>query len=100
MTFCTTNYYFIINKRKRHLENLVTRGDTTMAQENMCKQAREIFTNHIQSKTQQPENILNNRYLRIDWRFDWDGIRPGKKLYILVQWDSTGRHVMHGETLL
>ena len=55
-----------------------------MAQENMCKQAREIFTNQIQSKNQQPDKILNHRYLWIDWRFDWDGIRPGKNLYILV----------------
>ena len=53
-----------------------------MAQENTCKQVREIFTNQIQSKTQQPYKILNHRDLRIDWRFDWDGIRPGKKLYI------------------
>ena len=71
-----------------------------MAQENMCKQAREIFTNQIQYKTQQPDKILNHRNLWIDWRFDWDGIRPGQKLYILVHWDSTRRHVVHGETLL
>ena len=53
-----------------------------MAQENMCKQAREIFTNQIQYKTQQPNNILNHKDLRFDWRFDWDGIRPRKNLYI------------------
>ena len=71
-----------------------------MAQDNMCKQAREIFTNQIQFKTQQPDNILNHKDLWIDLRFDWDGIRPGKKLYILVQWDRTGHRVVHGETLL
>ena len=71
-----------------------------MTQYNMCKQAREIFTNQIQSKTQQPDKILNHRDLWIDWRFDWDGIRPGKKLYILVHWDSTGRCIVHGENLL
>ena len=54
-----------------------------MAQENMCKQAREIFTNQIQSKTQQPDNILNHRDLWTGWRFDWDGIRPGQN-YIRV----------------
>ena len=100
VTFCTTNYYFIINKRKRHLENLVTWGDTNMAQENTCKQAREIFTNQIQSKTKQLHKILNHRDLWIDWRFDWDGIRPGEKIYILVHWDSMRCHVVNGETLL
>ena len=59
-----------------------------MAQENMCKQAREIFTNKIQSKTQQLDKILNHTDLWIDWRFYWDVIRPKKKLYILVHWDS------------
>ena len=54
-----------------------------MAQENMCKQAREIFTNQIKSKTQQPDKIINHRDLWIDWRFDWDGIRPGQN-YIRV----------------
>ena len=49
-----------------------------MAQENMCKQDREIIINQIQSKTQQPDKILNHRDLWIDW----DGIRPRKKLYI------------------
>ena len=49
--------------------------------EHVCKQAREIFTNQIQSKTQQPDKILNHRDLWIDWRFDWDGIRP-RKIYI------------------
>ena len=48
------------------MEKLVTWGDTTMAQENMCKQARETFTNQIQSKTQQPDKILNHKDLRID----------------------------------
>ena len=47
-----------------------------MAQENMCRQAREIFTNQTHSKTQQPDKILNHMDLWIDWRFDWDGIRP------------------------
>ena len=59
-----------------------------MAQENMRKQQREIFTNQIQSKNQQLGKILNHRDLWIDSRFDWDGIRPGKKLYILVHWDN------------
>ena len=71
-----------------------------MEQDNMCKQAREIFTNQIKSKTQQPDKILNHRDLWIDWRFDWDDIRPGQKLYILVHWDNTRRRVVHGETLL
>ena len=68
--------------------------------EHVCKQAREIFTNQIQSKTQQPDKILNHRDLWIDWRFDWDGIRPRKNIYILVHWDSTGHRVVHEETLL
>ena len=71
-----------------------------MAQEHMCQQAREIFTNQIQSKTQQPNKILDHRDLWIDWRFDYDGIIPGKKLYILVHWDSRGLCVVHGENLL
>ena len=71
-----------------------------MAPRNMCKQSRVIFINQIQYKTQQADKILNHRDLRIDWRFDWDGIRPGKKIYILVHLDSTGRRVVHGETFL
>ena len=54
-----------------------------MTQENMCNQAREIFTNQIQSNAKQPDKILNHRDLWIGWRFDWDGIRPGKN-YIRV----------------
>ena len=85
VTLCTSNYFLLlyINKRKGDLENSTTWGDTTMAQENMNKKAREIFTNQIQSKTQQPNKILNHMDLWIDWRFDWDGIRLGKN-YIRV----------------
>ena len=82
------------------MENLVTWGDTNMAQENTCKQVREIFINQIQSKTQQPNKILDHRDLWIDWRFDCDGIIPGQKLYILVHWDRTRRCVVDGGTLL
>ena len=53
-----------------------------MARENMCKKSREIFTNEIQSKTQQPDKILHHRDLWVDCRFEWDGIRPRKNIYI------------------
>ena len=60
MTFAQQIIFLYINKRKWYLENSTTRGDTTMAQENMCNQDREIFTIQIQSKTQQPNKILNH----------------------------------------
>ena len=80
MTFALKKINFIfINKRKGHLESSVTLGDTTKELGNICKQFREIFTNEIQSKTPQPNKILNHRDLWIDWRFDCDGIILGKK---------------------
>ena len=51
-----------------------------MAQQNMCKQHREIFTDQIHSKTHQPDKILKHRYLWIDWIFDWGGIKPGQTI--------------------
>ena len=47
-------------------------GTPTMAPKNMCKKARVIDTNQIQSKTQQPDKILNHRDLRI-WLEIWLG---------------------------
>ena len=41
------------------------RGHQPWDQKNMCKQARLIDTNKIQSKTQQPDKILNHRDLEI-----------------------------------
>ena len=79
------------------MENSATWGDTTMAPRNMCKQARMIYTNQIQSKTQQPDKILNHRDLRI-WLEIWLGWhKTWTNLFIWVHWNSTGRHVVHGE---
>ena len=64
---CTTNLfiYLYINKENNTWRTQPHEGTPTMAPKNMCKQARVIVTNQIQSKTQQLDKILNHRDLEI-----------------------------------
>ena len=62
----TTNLFiYLFNKENDAWRTQLHKGTPTMAPRNMCKQARVIDTNQIQSKTQQPDKILNHRDLRI-----------------------------------
>ena len=66
MTFSQQTFFiFIINKENNTWRTQLHEGTPTMAPKNMCKQARVIDTNQIQSKAQQPNKILNHRDLRI-----------------------------------
>ena len=67
MTFAQQTFLFIylFNKENDTWRTKLHKGTPTMAPRNMCKQARVIDTNQIQSKTQQPDKILNHRDLRI-----------------------------------
>ena len=64
--FCTNkHFYLFINKENNTWRTQLHEGTPTMAPKNMCKQARVIDNNQIQSKTQQLDRTLNHRYLRI-----------------------------------
>ena len=66
MTFAQQTFLFIYLIKKMTLGELnYMRGTPTMAPRNMCKQARVIDTNQIQSKTQEVDKILNHRDLKI-----------------------------------
>ena len=54
-------FLFFTNKENNTWRTQLHEGTPTMAPKNMCKQARVIDTNQIQSKTQQPDKILNHR---------------------------------------
>ena len=58
-------FYLFINKENNTWRIQLHEGTPTMAPKNMCKQARVIDTNQIQSKTQQLDKILNHRDLGI-----------------------------------
>ena len=61
---CTTNIsIYLFNKENDTWRTQLHEGTPTMAPRNLCKQARVIDTNQIQSKTQQPDKILNHRDL-------------------------------------
>ena len=63
---CTINLYiYLFNKENDTWRTQLHEGTPTLAPRNMCKQARVIDTNQIQSKTQQLDKILNNRDLGI-----------------------------------
>ena len=66
MTFAQKKpFYLFINKENKTWRTQLHEGTPTMAPNNMCKQARVIDTNQIQSKTQQLDKILNHRDLSI-----------------------------------
>ena len=58
-------FYLFINKEKDTWRTQLHEGTPTMAPKNMCKKARLIDTNQIQSKPQKPDKILNHRDLGI-----------------------------------
>ena len=63
---CTTNIFiYLFNKENDNWRNQLHEGTPTMAPKNMCKQDRVIDSNQIQSKTQQPDKIVNHRDLGI-----------------------------------
>ena len=65
MTFAQKPFYLFINKENNTWRTQLHEGTSTMEPKNMCKQASVIDTNQIQSKTQQPDKILNHRDLGI-----------------------------------
>ena len=63
---CTTKHFiYLLYKENDTWRTQLHEGTPTMAPKNMCKQARVIDTNQIQSKTQQLDKILNHRDLGI-----------------------------------
>ena len=67
MTFAQQNILsiYLLYKENDTWRTQLHEGTPTMAPKNMCNQARVIDTNQIQSKTQQPDKILNHRDLGI-----------------------------------